>query len=182
MARYVKKKPEHPMMGAWLKQIGEEVSRLRKVAQGKQKQESFKLNLGVSRSTLSAIENGSRSYGLESLLRALAGISDDPVAQLLKIEFPTKDPAHTELHRQLQDLLKSPKSDATIEVVTALHARLPHKTTSERPPYVDIVDALDQKMSIADPIAAGPSPPARKFRHDSPPEESPHRSNRKGLK
>lgn len=52
----------------WLKHIGDEVKKLR----GGEIQESFADRVGLSRQELSIIENGSRSYGIESLIKIFA--------------------------------------------------------------------------------------------------------------
>lgn len=92
-----------PVSRRWLKEIGEDLQHRRDATD--EKQHVFADRLGISRATMSAIENGSRSYGIVPLLRALAGVTKDPVKDLMSRKFKTGNKEHDELHRRLQELL-----------------------------------------------------------------------------
>lgn len=68
-------------MEGWLVRLGREVAR-RRDALGF-KQDAFAEHLKISRDTLSAIENGSRSYTIEPLLQVLAGLHPKPADSLM---------------------------------------------------------------------------------------------------
>ncbi len=107
----MKKKPKapitkyspHPRLGAWLKQIAARVEAIRE--RSDLKAPDFAKKVRVSPSTLSIMANGNRPYQIDGLLNVLAVEHDAPFEQILKMNFPTTDPRHIELHRRLQELL-----------------------------------------------------------------------------
>lgn len=96
-----KKRQSHSALKLWRIKIGEEVKRVR----GEDKQDAFAERVGVSTSTLSIIENGSRDYGVDALLRVLAAMGPDPAKAVLTRKFETHNARHMELHDRLQELL-----------------------------------------------------------------------------
>ncbi len=81
--------------------IGEEAKRIR----GNEKQESFAARVGISRTTLTAIETGKYGYGVDALLQVIAAGKASPVGALLSRDLPHVDARHAELHARLQELL-----------------------------------------------------------------------------
>jgi transcriptional regulator with XRE-family HTH domain len=85
----------------WLNQLGNEARSIR----GKEKQDAFADRVGISRTTLSAIENGAYGYGVDALLKLLALKHANPAAEILQRESPPENERHAELHARLQELL-----------------------------------------------------------------------------
>lgn len=95
-------------LNGWLKAIGNEVKKIR----GDEKQEAFGDRVGLSRQELSIIENGSRSYGIESLFKILIATKVKPTWLInILAEHAKRD---EECHRKLQELLDAPDPWPTV--------------------------------------------------------------------
>ena len=113
------------MLKAWLKMLGEEVRAARK-ASGL-KHDVFAREIGVSKATLSIMANGTRSYGVDGLLAALAAGGRDPVKVILKQELPEVNSEHQRLHEKLEAVLNGESdlaSAARINVETVYDKHL----------------------------------------------------------
>lgn len=104
------------MLKSWLKQLADEIARVRDEFcavphQGKAK--DFAKKMRVSNSTLSIMANGNRPYSIDGLLNVLAYDSDDrPVERILSMEFPSVSQEHIKAHHRFQKLLESEDANA----------------------------------------------------------------------
>lgn len=78
-----KKALRHAAMAGWLVRLGKQVSDRRESLD--LKQDALAERLKISRDTLSAIENGSRSYTVEPLLQVLVSLYPDPPSSLMEM-------------------------------------------------------------------------------------------------
>jgi transcriptional regulator with XRE-family HTH domain len=116
-------------MGVWVKKLGKELSKIRD--ERGEKQDAFAARIGVSRTTLSQIENGSRGYSVKPLLTVLAGLTDNPVDKLLELagKLNDIDPVTIRTCTMVMELASDPeRRDLTAEVVEALLRQAQRKT------------------------------------------------------
>lgn len=98
------KKKAHPMLQIWLEKLGEKLRERRELTWGK-KQEQLAVAAGVTRAMVSIIENGTRGYGIEALLRVVSAIEGgpkqktvDPVAAILSASKEASNLTPTEIN------------------------------------------------------------------------------------
>src|SRR5579864_7508856 len=93
----------------WLQHIGRQVRTIR----AEEKQEFFAKRIGVSRKTLSNIENG-HGYGIDSLIRILLDARAQPtwLAAFLNRDQPSSKP-----HALLHDILEEAPQEAVDWIV-----------------------------------------------------------------
>jgi transcriptional regulator with XRE-family HTH domain len=109
----------HPMLPVWLKQLGAAIAAKREKLD--EKQFALAQRLGISRQTLSRMENGTNSYQVDRLLHVLGGLDSKPVAVILAQKFPAISKEDLEIHEQLQDLLTSAKAEYVREFLDLTH-------------------------------------------------------------